>query len=213
MTVIIVALLLGKSKEEWYDLVAERVKNKDGPVAPKRFGIILTYENSLTIARFLGPGVNQFQNWNNRNDEPEPSDEDATGAKKSAQQQRQDDENEGWTDWKNGEDIRSRFSRGRNPGRVIHLGDGSGLVISQASGHEDTHEHDMTVSSSDDESYEEDDDHKMQVDGVHPESEKDSKTTALDTTDIAAPKTEMRHKSPTPASTSAEVAPQTPDEK
>ena len=39
MTVIIVALLHGNTKEQWYDLVAERVKNKDGPVAPKKFGI------------------------------------------------------------------------------------------------------------------------------------------------------------------------------
>jgi hypothetical protein len=28
MTVIIVALLQGKTKEEWYDMVADRVKNK-----------------------------------------------------------------------------------------------------------------------------------------------------------------------------------------
>jgi hypothetical protein len=39
MTVIIVALLHGNTKEQWYDMVAERVKNKDGPVAPKKFGI------------------------------------------------------------------------------------------------------------------------------------------------------------------------------
>ena len=39
MTVIIVALLCGKSKDEWYDMVAQRVKNKDGPVAAKKFGI------------------------------------------------------------------------------------------------------------------------------------------------------------------------------
>ena len=39
MTVIIVALLHGKTKEEWYDLIIDRVKNKDGPVAPKKFCI------------------------------------------------------------------------------------------------------------------------------------------------------------------------------
>ena len=39
MTVIIVALLNGKSKDQWYDMVVERVANKDGPVAPKKFGI------------------------------------------------------------------------------------------------------------------------------------------------------------------------------
>ena len=40
MTVIIVALLHGKSKDEWYDLVGQRVKEKDGPVAPKKFGMV-----------------------------------------------------------------------------------------------------------------------------------------------------------------------------
>src|SRR5271169_5146562 len=39
MTVIIVALLHRKSKDEWYDTVIQRVKNKDGPVAPKKFCI------------------------------------------------------------------------------------------------------------------------------------------------------------------------------
>lgn len=38
MTVIIVAILNGKTKEQWYDMVVERVANKDGPVAPKKFG-------------------------------------------------------------------------------------------------------------------------------------------------------------------------------
>jgi len=38
MTVIIVALLHGKTKEEWYNMIIDRVKNKDGPVAPKKFG-------------------------------------------------------------------------------------------------------------------------------------------------------------------------------
>ena len=39
MTVIIVALLNGQTKEAWYDMIAERVKNKDGPIAPKKFGM------------------------------------------------------------------------------------------------------------------------------------------------------------------------------
>jgi protein phosphatase 2C family protein 2/3 len=39
MTVIIIALLKGKTKEEWYDIVAERVANGDGPCAPLEFGL------------------------------------------------------------------------------------------------------------------------------------------------------------------------------
>lgn len=38
MTVVIVALLQGKTKAEWYDLVAARVENGDGPVAPPSYG-------------------------------------------------------------------------------------------------------------------------------------------------------------------------------
>ena len=38
MSIVIVALLNGLTKDEWYDMVAERVNNNDGPVAEKRFG-------------------------------------------------------------------------------------------------------------------------------------------------------------------------------
>ncbi|KAK4575255.1 Protein phosphatase 2C 2 [Recurvomyces mirabilis] len=34
MTMVIVGLLQGKTKEQWYDMVAERVSNGDGPCAP-----------------------------------------------------------------------------------------------------------------------------------------------------------------------------------
>ncbi|KAI4197009.1 MAG: hypothetical protein LQ350_006196 [Teloschistes chrysophthalmus] len=37
MTMIIVALLRGKTKDEWYHQIAERVKNGDGPCAPPEF--------------------------------------------------------------------------------------------------------------------------------------------------------------------------------
>lgn len=35
MTVLIVGLLNGKTKEEWYDMIARRVEEGDGPVAPE----------------------------------------------------------------------------------------------------------------------------------------------------------------------------------
>ncbi|KAK6396600.1 Protein phosphatase type 2C 3 [Meristemomyces frigidus] len=38
MTMSVVALLNGKSKEEWYKMVAERVANGDGPCAPPEYG-------------------------------------------------------------------------------------------------------------------------------------------------------------------------------
>jgi protein phosphatase PTC2/3 len=38
MTMIIVGLLHGKTKEEWYNTIAERVAKGDGPVAPPEYG-------------------------------------------------------------------------------------------------------------------------------------------------------------------------------
>ena len=38
MTMAVVALLRGKSKEEWYEEIAKRVANGDGPAAPPEYG-------------------------------------------------------------------------------------------------------------------------------------------------------------------------------
>lgn len=38
MTIIIVALLRGKTKEEWYNMIAKRVADGDGPCAPPEYG-------------------------------------------------------------------------------------------------------------------------------------------------------------------------------
>jgi len=40
MTIIIVALPNGLTKDEWYDMVVGRVEDDDGPVAEKRFGAL-----------------------------------------------------------------------------------------------------------------------------------------------------------------------------
>jgi len=45
MTMIIIGFLHGKTKEEWYDEIAKRVANGDGPCAPPEY------------AEFRGPGV------------------------------------------------------------------------------------------------------------------------------------------------------------
>jgi len=45
MTMIVVGLLRGKTKEEWYDEIGKRVANGDGPCAPPEY------------ADFRGPGV------------------------------------------------------------------------------------------------------------------------------------------------------------
>ncbi|KAJ4408005.1 Protein phosphatase 2C 2 [Gnomoniopsis sp. IMI 355080] len=45
MTMIVIGFLRGRSKEEWYDEIAKRVANGDGPCAPPEY------------AEFRGPGV------------------------------------------------------------------------------------------------------------------------------------------------------------
>jgi len=66
MTMIVIGLLRGKSKEEWYDEIAKRVANGDGPCAPPEYGkyflenILMRHnwiELTAKIAEFRGPGV------------------------------------------------------------------------------------------------------------------------------------------------------------
>ena len=38
MTMIVIALLNGKTKEEWYEMVGKRVADGDGPCAPPEYG-------------------------------------------------------------------------------------------------------------------------------------------------------------------------------
>lgn len=39
MTMIIIAFLNGKTREQWYDEIAKRVANGDGPCAPPEYGM------------------------------------------------------------------------------------------------------------------------------------------------------------------------------
>lgn len=43
---IVIALLNGKTKEEWYDLVAKRVADGDGPCAPPEYGKFFQYSQN-----------------------------------------------------------------------------------------------------------------------------------------------------------------------
>jgi len=43
MTMIVIGLLRGKTKEEWYEEIAKRVANGDGPCAPPEYGKCLVY--------------------------------------------------------------------------------------------------------------------------------------------------------------------------
>ncbi len=43
MTMIVIGLLRGKTKEEWYEEIAKRVANGDGPCAPPEYGKYFVY--------------------------------------------------------------------------------------------------------------------------------------------------------------------------
>ncbi|KAF2198727.1 protein phosphatase-like protein 2c [Delitschia confertaspora ATCC 74209] len=51
MTMIVIGLLQGRTKEQWYEDIAKRVANGDGPCAPPEYG------KSKLSAEFRGPGV------------------------------------------------------------------------------------------------------------------------------------------------------------
>lgn len=160
---------------------------------------------SLTLARFLGPGFNQFQNWNSRDDDDssDASSEEATPEPKKPRQH--DEDEEGWTEWKNGEDVRHRFNRRKKPGRIIHLGDGSELFTDRVIGPDGTQDHDTSSGEEEEALYEDDSeddaDAKMHVDGLPPGSEAGPKTTTFDKTDTT--KAGSRFRSPAPAESSA----------
>ena len=47
MTMVIIGLLNGKTKQEWYDMIGERVANGDGPCAPPEYGESYLYPFEL----------------------------------------------------------------------------------------------------------------------------------------------------------------------
>lgn len=127
--------------------------------------VIPHFAAALTVARFLGPGFNQFQNWNTRGEESDEDTSDGEDSKETKKPQQEDDDDEGWTAWKNGDDIKNRFTRKKKQGRIIHLGDGSELFTDRAGG--DEHDEHMSTSSEEESG---DDPDKIQVDGVQSES-------------------------------------------
>jgi protein phosphatase PTC2/3 len=103
MTMVVVGLLNGKSKKEWYELIGKRVADGDGPCAPPEYGKFCSsprdqvFTNTSLAAEFRGPGVrHQFDN-----DSPDDYELDL--------------------------DKRSRSFGGRR-GRIILLGDGTEVL-------------------------------------------------------------------------------------
>ena len=101
MTMVVIALLRGKTKEEWYKEIGDRVANGDGPCAAPEYGKLSPKPNvqkilaHLDLAEFRGPG-------NRRRYEDSEDDLDLDM------------------------DQRTRFRGG--PGRIILLGDGTEVL-------------------------------------------------------------------------------------
>lgn len=63
MTMSIIAILNGKTKEQWYEEIVKRVANGDGPVAPLEYGEFYDHGQDFVrkaynrIAEVRGPGV------------------------------------------------------------------------------------------------------------------------------------------------------------
>jgi len=109
MTMAVVGILNGQTKEQWYAKIAQRVANGDGPCAPPEYGqecpfFSQYFFTNAWIAEFRGPGVHH--NF--------------------------DDSDSGY-DMDMDQRSRSIISRGKN-GRIILLGDGSEILT----GSEDT---------------------------------------------------------------------------
>lgn len=104
MTIVIVGLLNGKTKDQWYEEIAKRVANGDGPCAPPEYGMCTGSWFALTIlnlitAEFRGPGVHH-----NFDDSDSGYDVDVDSRSKSWGQNQ------------------------RGSGRIILLGDGSEVL-------------------------------------------------------------------------------------
>ncbi|CAN9409956.1 unnamed protein product [Alternaria alternata] len=57
MTMIVIGLLQGRTKEQWYEDIAKRVANGEGPCAPPEYGKSEDPAKSASEAEFRGPGV------------------------------------------------------------------------------------------------------------------------------------------------------------
>lgn len=53
MTMIVIGLLHGKSKEEWYETIGKRVADGDGPCAPPEYGKSDLYPKDQVLSNLL----------------------------------------------------------------------------------------------------------------------------------------------------------------
>lgn len=57
MTMTIIGFLHGKTKEQWYDEIAKRVANGDGPCAPPEYGKHIRLSSHDCVETTLSPAV------------------------------------------------------------------------------------------------------------------------------------------------------------
>lgn len=71
MTMTIIGFLNGKTKEEWYDEIARRVANGDGPCAPPEYGT--TPPTTLVHGQKASPAETQPLRREDLVQSPEPT--------------------------------------------------------------------------------------------------------------------------------------------
>jgi len=58
MTIAIIALLRGKTEEEWYKMIADRVAQGDGPCAPPEYGkLYCRYRDNSIVFTISGQSL------------------------------------------------------------------------------------------------------------------------------------------------------------
>lgn len=106
MTIVIIALLRGKTLEEWYNMVAERVAQGEGPCAPPEYGMphsefLICLSPLTTTAEKKPPGTRARFSRNSDSDDPDGDVHDSAS---------------------------HQFLGGGSSGRIIMLGDGTEVM-------------------------------------------------------------------------------------
>ena len=111
MTMIVIALLRGKTKDEWYQDIADRVAKGDGPVAPPEYG-------TLNPAAPLEHGI-PYRSKKSGADHENPAEFRGPGVRHNFE--------DSGDDYDLDMDSRDRGVGGRS-GRIILLGDGTEVL-------------------------------------------------------------------------------------
>ena len=149
MTMVVIALLRGRTLEQWYKEIADRVAKDDGPCAPAEFGKLLSFHSAPASVPRPASSRPSKTAWLTR------------GSSRTAElrgpgvRRRYEDSGD---DFELDMDQRTRGIGGRS-GRIILLGDGSNANANAEGAGPDSEDHDMLDDS--------DDQHELEAQAGH----------------------------------------------